>query len=165
MPLHPDDPVRIASPFDRLDRAVGSVRGDLQALSNALHGLMVRAIHRHLNGSGNFRKAARLFKCRRMNGIGLRFWNNVVLGMRYGRIRFLTQILNQGTAQIDIQELAAVANSQDRFFFAKSVLQNGAIGIFSRGIRRLGLAAIYLPVFAGCDVGRAPRQNEAIEAW
>jgi len=50
-------------------------------------------------------------------------------------------------------------------FFAESALQNSAIGIFSWGIGRLGFAAIYLAVLGGVDVGRAPRQDEAIEAW
>src|ERR1700737_1289787 len=164
MPLHSHDPVRVAGPFDGLDGAVRSMRGDLQAFSNTLDGLMVRAIHRRLHGSGNFGEATGLLKGRGMNRIVLRLRDDVVLGVRYGRVRLLAQILNQGAAQINVQELAAVANSPDRFFFAESVLQNGAIGVFARGIGRLGLAAIDLPVFGGCDVGRASWQNEAIEA-
>src|ERR1700676_3407410 len=110
MPLHADDPVRIAGPLERLDGAVGSVRGDLQAFSYALHSLMVRAIHRRLNDTSNFGNTTCRLKGGGMNRVGLRFWHDVVLGMRYGRVCLLTQILNQGAAQINIQELAAVAN-------------------------------------------------------
>src|ERR1700675_768742 len=165
MPLNTDDPVRIAGPFDGLDGAVRSMRGDLQTFSHALDGLMVRAIHRRFNGSGNFGEAAGLLKGRGMNRVVLRLRDDVVLGVRYGCVGFLTQILNQGAAEIHVQELAAVANGEDRFFFAESVLQNGAVGVFSRGIGGLGLAAIDFPVFGGCDVGRASRQDEGIEAW
>src|SRR6202011_3268986 len=105
MPLNTDDPVRIAGPFDGLDGAVRSMRGDLQAFSNTLDSLMVRAIHRRFNGSGNFGEAASFLKGRGMNRVVRRLRDNVVLGVRYGRIRLLTQILNQGAAQINIEEL------------------------------------------------------------
>src|SRR6202011_4682276 len=134
------------------------MRGDLQAFSDALDSLMVRAIHRRFNGAGNFGKTASFLKGRGMNRVVPPLRDDVVLGVRYGRMRLLTQMLNQGTAQINIEELGAIANRQDRFFFAESVLQNGAVGVFSRGIGRLGLAAIYLSILRGCDVGRASWQ-------
>jgi hypothetical protein len=89
MPLHADDPVGIPGPLDRLYGPVGSMGGDLQAFSNALHGLMVRAVHRRFNGSGNFGKTTGLLKSRAVNRVVLGLRNDVMLGMRYGRVRLL----------------------------------------------------------------------------
>ena len=57
MPLHAYDPVRVASPFDRFDYAVGRVGYDAQISARAEHGLVVRAIYARLVGAGHLGEA------------------------------------------------------------------------------------------------------------
>src|SRR5215467_32212 len=131
MPLHARDPVGVPSPFDAFNRTVRSTRGNAQIPARLLNRLMVRTVDYSLGVSGKRAQAASVLERGSVSGIFFWFWpafrRQVFLLMGRCCASFDLKILNQRATQVDVQELAAVANSQDRLSFCKSVPQNGTV--------------------------------------
>jgi len=125
--------------------------------------LVVRTIHLGFYASRDFGQPAGAIQRCAMNRVVGRFRGNVMFGVRDGRVRLLTQVLDQSAPQIDVQKLATVADGQNGFLLAESVFQDGTIRRLARRVRRRRLAAIDRAVFSGRHIGGTARQNEGIQ--
>src|SRR5215472_1743993 len=83
--------------------------------------------------------------------------------MRSRSTCFVLKVLDKGTAQIDVQELATVANSQDWLLFGKGVVQDSPVGGFPAGVGRLREATIDGAVLHGFYVRRTARKNKGVQ--
>src|ERR671925_1941667 len=135
MPLHPRDPVGVARPLDAFDCAVGGVRGDTQIFARLLNRLVVGTVDDRLGAFSECAKTASTLERCGMRGIvfrfGLAFHHQVLLLMSCCGASFGLEVLNQCAAEIDVQELAAIANGQDRLLFSKRMPENGTVGFLS----------------------------------
>jgi hypothetical protein len=71
--------------------------------------------------------------------------------------------LYQGAAQIDVQELATVADGQNRLLFGESMFQDGSISGFTSQIRWRRQALVYSVIFRRLDVSRTAGQDKGIQ--
>src|SRR5713101_6526715 len=112
MPLNAHDPVRVPSPLDAFHRTVIGMRGNAQVFTRNLDGLMMRTVDFASPAACDCGKAAALLECRRVARIVLRFRYQVLFSVRYACTGLGPQVLDQSAAQIDVQELTTVADSQ-----------------------------------------------------
>src|SRR5208283_3141090 len=97
---------------DAFHNAVLSLASDLQVAPGLQDGLVMRAVHDGMTIVGQGVKAATDGKTSFVAGIVFGRNRQVFLPVGDFRSRFSTQILDERTTQIDIQELATVADRQ-----------------------------------------------------
>src|SRR5690349_17895316 len=147
MPLHTQDPVGIASPLDTFDGPVGSTGSNLQIPARFLNRLMMRAVYDTMRSPRKRAKSASRLEGSGVSGVVFRFGlairHEVPLLMGRGGASFCLKVLNQRAPQINVQELAPIANGQDRLSFRKSVFENGTVGFLSSRVRGRGQPLIF----------------------
>src|SRR5215472_6136989 len=169
MPLDTGYPVRITDPLDALNDSVGSTRGNAQILARLLNRLVVGAVYDRLRVFSKGGEVASGLECGRVNGIF--FWfrpffrHEVPLPMGRGSAGFHFKVLNQSPTQIDIQELAAIANGQYRLFFGKSVLENRTIRLLPGGVGGSRHSAVHRAVGLRVDVSWAAGEHKSVHCW
>src|SRR5437016_5159957 len=131
MPLHTGDPVGIARPLDALDGPVGGARSNAQMLARLPNRLVMRAVDDRLRPPGKRGETASGHQSGRMGRIVLGFRHEILFAMRRCGRRLRPKILNERAAQIDVEELAAVADGQDRLFLGKGMLEDGTVSLFN----------------------------------
>src|SRR5881275_767829 len=140
MPLHSGNPVGIARPLHTLDRAVGRARSDAQVLAWLLNRLMVRTVDDRLRAARERSEATSGFQRSWMGRVVRRFWfgfRRKVLFLMSGRgARLGLEVLDERASQMHIEELAAVADGQDRLLFRQSMPEDSAVGFFPSQFRR-----------------------------
>jgi hypothetical protein len=161
MPLHADDPVRVARPFDCFDHSVGRVAHDAQISARAEHGLVMRAIY------------AGSICARHLREAGTRFERDIVMrfgafmtgpGMLNLSVNFAGDILHQRTAEENVQALYAVTYCEDRFLFGDGVIEQREIGALASGVGIGGFRIAYGVKERRFDVGRAAGKDDCIES-
>src|SRR5271167_1238358 len=130
MPLHAYDPVRVASPFDRFDYAVGSVGYDAKTSARLEHGLVMRAIHAGLICASHLREAGTWVQIDFVMRLGAFVAGPVVLDFR---MNFAGDILHQRTAEENVQALHAIADCEDRLLFGDGVIEQREIDALASG--------------------------------
>ena len=98
-----------------------------------------------------------------MGRIVLGFRHEILFAMRRCGRRLRPKILNERAAQIDVQELAAVADGQDRLFLGKGMLEDGTVSLFPRRIRGRGQPPVDRTVLPGRNVRGAAGEDKAVE--
>src|SRR5712672_1932243 len=75
----------------------------------------------------------------------------------------IRNILNQRTLEVNIENLAAITDGQDRFRRSKCMSKNGLVGPVPIGIQSLCLRVPGSAIAAGVHVSRATRQYKGIQ--
>jgi hypothetical protein len=163
MPLNANHPVSVASPLDSFHGTVIGTRGDSQVPTRRGHRLMMRAVNFTAAAARDCAQAAALLKRRRVARIVFRFRREVFFPVWDGGARLCPQVLYQGAAQIDVQELATVADGQNRLLFGESMFQDGSISGFTSQIRWRRQALVYSVIFRRLDVSRTAGQDKGIQ--
>jgi len=118
MPLNSYDPVGIAGPFDGFDRAVRGIRCDAEVFSRPVDGLVMAAVDMGRRGTGKLRKKAPWGQ----HGIVVLIGANGSCREIGGSVRngeraigpHIRDVLNQGAMEMDVEDLAAITDGQDR---------------------------------------------------
>ena len=167
MPLHTGYPIRIASPLDTFDGSVRGVGSDTQILARLLNRLVVGAVDDRLRTSRKRTQAASRLEYIGVSGVvfglGIAFRHEIPLPMGRCSASLALEVLNQGATEIDVQELAAIADGQYRLFFSKSMLEDGVVGFFPSRVSRRGQSPVHRAVPQRLNISRAAGEHESIQ--
>ena len=126
VPLYTNNPARSADPFDRFDNSVRSICGYAQPSSGIPNGLVVRAIDTHVGMASQLRQAA-VFNAYRMTRAGAVSTGSVLdSGVQLAR-----NVLDQAPVQMNIEQLRAVANGQDRLVGSQCVVEQQIVSVLA----------------------------------
>src|ERR1700734_2078156 len=134
MPLHAGYPVRITCPFDGFNHSIGCARSDTKTAPWFEYRLVVRSVHPHLIFPGQLGQTRPWLDSRHMKRLrrALLTTDPFVLDFSSDFVRY---ILNERSAQKNVQTLVAETNRQKPLVFVKSMLENIVVRLFSKTIR------------------------------
>src|SRR5215472_12275083 len=162
MPLHTRYPVRVSRPLDPLHNPIGRVACDREVAAWLLNRLVVRTVNHRLGPLSQSCQSAAGLKARFMDGVLDRFREQVFAPVSDCRSGLAAQVLDEGAAKIDIQDLATVTDCQHRLFVGKSKFQNGTVGLVPRHVWGVRKSFVRTSILGRVHVCRATRQNEPV---
>src|SRR5258706_14318569 len=119
---------------------------------------MMRAVDFASPAARDFRQEAAQLEKSGMARIVFRFQLEILFSMWRGRAGLGSQILYQGAAQIDIEEMATVADGQNRLLFGQGMFQDRAVSALSGQVRRRRKTLVYAATSPRLGISRTVRQ-------
>jgi len=167
MPLNSYDPIGVTSPFHAFDGAIRCVGSDTELFTGLVNSLVMatvdvrggRPCQLRENAShsqyGIMSLVATFSSCGEIcspvrNGVPT-VWPNI------------GDVLNQGAFEMDVENLAAVANGQHRLRRPECVRENRFVGRVSIGVQSLCLGVFRRAIAAGVHIRWAARQNKSVQ--
>src|SRR5258706_4972555 len=126
---------------------------------------MMRAVDFASPAARDFRQEAAQLERSGMARIVFRFRREILFSVWRGRAGLGSQILYQGAAQIDIEELATVADGQNRLLFGQGMFQDRAVSGFSSQVRRRRKTLVYGAIFRPLDITGTAQQDSPVQGW
>ena len=160
MPLHADDPVGVAGPFDCFDHAIRRVRHDAKIFSRLKHGLMMRAVHACFRRAGQLRQARACFKSDLVMRLRTFVARPCVLDFS---VDCAGNVLHQRAAQENVQTLHPVADGEDGLLFCDGVAEQREIGALAIGVGFSGFELTRGVKKRRLDIRGAARKDDRVQ--
>jgi hypothetical protein len=167
MPLYSDDPIRIASPFDAFDSAIRGPRRYAELFPGFVDGLMMATVdvgHRGTSkpceqGSRSQNGVVGLITARSSGGEIRTAMSDSLWPSRPN----IGDVLNERALQINVENLATIADGQYWLRGTKGVSKNGFVRRISTGVQGLRFRVSRGTVSVRIHIGGATRQNKGVQ--